>query len=1039
MTVPRFARAERVSLKSNPERVGIVQDFRHIGGEVHYDLFFSAVEFSTYPEHALLSFEEEAAGRDPLAQLMRWQFAAPEQFMSYLTYAKLSQPLASTIYSYLASRTRLLPYQFKPVLKLLDNPYGRLLVADEVGLGKTIEAGIILTELAARGPLPRILVCCPSALRSKWRDELRERFDLDFQVPLGHELRRLLDESRLRPAQPLRVVVSQELLRREENLQALQESGLTWDVVVVDEAHHMRNRGTRTNFLGSMLSDLADVMLFLTATPLNLGQEDFFELLRLLVPEEFESFHDFPEQIAPNEHLNTAIRVLRAVPGDSTAARAALSEAVQIDVGNKIRRDPRYDEIMAMLELPLTRESSVHAQKLIGELNVLSHIFTRTRKREVSELFPLRRATAVEVTFTPEEASFYDAVGTWVRECNRGRRTGAGTFVLMMFQRMLASCIPATLRKLENTLGTGVLEFEEDDISELELELGFETDAEVLGLAMARRQDQLASDLARTARAVKGIDSKYAAFEGALHGLFEAGQAKVMVFSFFVGTIDYLHEQLARFSHEGRPVQVFKIYGPVPADRRSGIVEAFRDTDQPAVLLSSEVGSEGLDFQFCSVIVNYDLPWNPMRVEQRIGRIDRYGQLADRVQILNLVNPETIEGRIFHRLYERIGIFREAIGDLEAILASGPVEYTLSSFTREVVFGELTHDEQRERTELIAQAIVRQQHDLEEFGRESERFLGHDEVFIERFNDIERGHRYISPDEVENLVRRFIVDKGFRVRLEVSKGRAVRNLVGADVEKLYDEMRMHFANTGSATQLDWNLAHRLVRQGRRPLTFDARDAAETRSLEFVSIHHPLVRTIAAEIAARPSPPAAVLLEVDAEDGIEPGLRLFFTFRFETTGVRAEIDFVPVVVRHDATIDEALTADGLSGIFERARAATDNQAELLTEPLVQRSFEAAYARATDRARDQESSARLAGDRMLAQQLVSHELGYTRKVRRAQDRLAVADDVRIIRLLNGQIRNLEWHFEQKRAGLEAKRGVEVGVQLVACGGVDVVARG
>ena len=180
------------------------------------------------------------------------------------------------------------------------------------------------------------------------------------------------------------------------------------------------------------------------------------------------------------------------------------------------------------------------------------------------------------------------------------------------------------------------------------------------------------------------------------------------------GTIDYLAERLDGLRVDGRPLRVLKLYGPMSsrAARRAPSA-SFRDEHGPVVLLSSEVGSEGLDFQFCSRMFNYDLPWNPMRVEQRIGRLDRYGQTSELIQILNMVVADTIEERIFYRLYERIGIFESSIGDLEAIL--GEVEVDLAALQRDALSGALTEAELERRRNLIADVILRRQQDNEEF------------------------------------------------------------------------------------------------------------------------------------------------------------------------------------------------------------------------------------------------------------------------------------------------------------------------------------
>src|SRR5947207_1426451 len=185
----RFSVGDTVRTKANPERPGMVRRVFADGDESQYEVFFSAHERPTFPEHSLLADAEAGPTNDPVDLLKRWQLGEADEFRSFITLAKLVTPLASNVYSYLASRTDLLEYQFKPVLKLLESPYSRMLIADEVGLGKTIEAGIILTELGARGSLDHVLVACPSPLTMKWKREMRERFLIDFDILDGEGFR----------------------------------------------------------------------------------------------------------------------------------------------------------------------------------------------------------------------------------------------------------------------------------------------------------------------------------------------------------------------------------------------------------------------------------------------------------------------------------------------------------------------------------------------------------------------------------------------------------------------------------------------------------------------------------------------------------------------------------------------------------------------------------------------------------------------------------------------------------------------------------
>ena len=319
------------------------------GVEPQYEVFFNVHDSTTYPEASLVREEEFDSPAGPVELLKRWELGNAEEFRSFMTLAKLSAPIANNLYSFLSSRTELLPYQFKPVLKLIESPYSRMLVADEVGLGKTIEAGIILTELNARTDLRKVLIACPSALLEKWRRELRERFEWDFEIVRGAAFREAIAESGLRSEAPMRMIASLELLRREENLSALIEARPRLDAVIVDEAHHMRNHGTMTNLLGENLSQLTDTMLFLTATPLNLGARDFYELLHLLVPQEFNDFETFQSLIEPNEAINDALRLLRQKSPDFSAALRALRSVEAGSQGERFKRNVRYQETIRAL------------------------------------------------------------------------------------------------------------------------------------------------------------------------------------------------------------------------------------------------------------------------------------------------------------------------------------------------------------------------------------------------------------------------------------------------------------------------------------------------------------------------------------------------------------------------------------------------------------------------------------------------------------------------------------------------------------------
>src|SRR3954469_19717802 len=231
-----FVKGDEVALRARPDfGNGVVTDVLMTGSEPQYKVFFAGGTQVYSARHLELASATIGTEVDPVALLRDGELANAETFPAFMTLAKLEKPLADNLYSFAASRTERLPHQFKAVLKLLANPYGRLLIADEVGLGKTIEAGIILTELNTRSQLDHVLVACPSPLTQKWRREMRDRFLFDFEVVDGEGFRDFVAADVDGPSpEPRRVIASLEIMRREENLDALATTSPSIDVVIVD-------------------------------------------------------------------------------------------------------------------------------------------------------------------------------------------------------------------------------------------------------------------------------------------------------------------------------------------------------------------------------------------------------------------------------------------------------------------------------------------------------------------------------------------------------------------------------------------------------------------------------------------------------------------------------------------------------------------------------------------------------------------------------------------------------------------------------------
>ena len=1031
-----FVKGDAVRLIADPRaNVGVVTDVILDRMDPQYEVLFPGSSKSIYGAHSLVADGASGVTGDAPDELLgRGEWVGAEDFRSFITLAKLATPLTDNLYSFAASRTERLPHQFKAVLKLLNNPHGRLLIADEVGLGKTIEAGIILTELAARSPLNNVLIACPSPLKEKWRAEMRERFLLDFEVASGTRLRQAIKEATEDAyPEPLRLIASLELLRREENLEYLSEAVPALDLVIVDEAHHMRNSGTKTNLLGDLLGEVAETMIFLTATPLNLGRPDFFELMRLLVPSEFGDPKGFSAIIEPNRHLNSALRLIRAakVPAYAEALKE-LEKVEQTAQRERFRRSPRYRSACELMVRgargeDVTRDEAVACQRDLLELNTLSQVFTRTRKREVQELFPTRRSTTVSVEFTAKEKRFYDAVTEWTLREYEDR---AAHLVVITFQRMATSCLPALGRRLIEARRDQMVALTSDELSEVVEEidndtpLGDEHQADVV----LQLSPELADSVAELSSAWESYggatDSKFEAFAKALMASFDEGAGRILVFSYFTATIDYLADRLAQLEVNGRPLRVLRLYGPMNREQRERAVEQFRSDSGPVVLISSEVGSEGLDFQFCSRMFNYDLPWNPMRVEQRIGRLDRYGQASELIHIINMIVSDTIEERIFFRLYDRIQIFEESIGDLEAIL--GELEADLAKLQREALSGALTAAEQERRSDAIADVIIRNQQENKIFEKESKQFLSNDDVFLDLFNDIERGRRYVTPEELHSLVVRFLEIGEYPVRLDALTGRPNVYVLNGDVESFRRKV---------AGPISRNVTN--ARDGRAFLgrvnegllaTFEPQIATVDRGLEFISIKHPLVEMITAEHGGALSASSCGLLALPL-GGSRGESKLLFVFELRAQGVKDTVEFRCVVVNKDLSIDTK-TSTGFLAALEQATEAADRP-PVPRAGQVEEAFAAARGHIATTVAERERELQQSLDETIAARVESLRLSTEHRLLRLREMIETIDSVAIVRMYKAQLERLERDYDAKRAAIESKRGVTVSYRLVAAG--------
>ena len=603
-------------------------------------------------------------------------FLNAEELRAFLTSLHLLSPSTANLYSLRSGRVQFVPYQYRPVLRLIRADRPRLLIADEVGVGKTIEAGLIVKELRARTDISSVLVICPKALvtERKWFLEMK-RFDEHFEALDGRTLRHCLRETHLegewpdrysRAIVPFSLFDSDLLFGREgkgsqagEGLLAL-DPPPRFDLVIVDEAHHIRNADTYLHQAVRYFCDNAQAAVFLTATPVQLGSQDLFTLLNVLRPDLVIDRTSFEQMAAPNKFINAAVGHCRAADdGWQAKARAYLSQAEKTERGRLFLREaPAFQDTYDRLaEDRIDDADRIRLIRSLEELYTFSPIINRTRRRDIGE-FATRRPETLTVEFTPDQRRLHDDlldVVSRIVERTHGRQSVK--FMMTTLRRQTASCLYGLAPFLRDMLSGKLdsLELTEEGDGEVAV------DPEFLAGATADIEG-----LIERAEALDPHDPKVQAFVKVLQDKGGMANNKVLAFSTFRHTLKYVARHVADAG-----LRYGLVHGGVRDEERSELRRRFAlpkdDREALDVLLSSEVGAEGLDFQFCDLLINYDLPWNPMRIEQRIGRIDRYGQQSESVAIVNLVTPGTVDADIYERCLMRIGVFHHAVGGSEEI------------------------------------------------------------------------------------------------------------------------------------------------------------------------------------------------------------------------------------------------------------------------------------------------------------------------------------------------------------------------------------
>lgn len=544
-----------------------------------------------------------------------------ENYLRYVTLlSKIRNETAGGFLSSLASGIIPLPHQLHVLNRAMETNNIRYILADEVGLGKTIEAGMIIRELKSRGLVSRILVVCPTGLVTQWASEMQEKFHEKFQVILPSDydtIRRLTDnddvygqfDQVISPMDSIKPIEkhagwSEEKVEKynEERIYSIINSG--WDLIIIDEAHRVAgSSGEVARYkLGNLLAQASPYLLLLSATPHNGKTEPFLRLIRLLDADAFPNAKSIVrEQVAP------------------FLIRTEKREAIDNN-GNLLFKN----RIMHLVTISWDDRNNL--------------------QRELYEM-----------------VSSYVAK-TYNKALRNRKKNMCLIFLLIIMQRMVTSSTAAIRQSLERRLNvlleqrTCVGNLREEDLDELNIEDGVEDALEAISLDMELEIEELKQiiSLAKQAQ-FQNQDAKVEPLLNEIDAILSEDRTqKVIIFTEFVATQTYLQELLVN-----RDYTVTILNGGMSIDERNAAMQEFKTST--SIFISTDAGGEGLNLQFANIIINYDLPWNPMKIEQRCGRVDRIGQQRD-VHIYNFIVGETVENRVHEVLEEKLSVILKEMG-----------------------------------------------------------------------------------------------------------------------------------------------------------------------------------------------------------------------------------------------------------------------------------------------------------------------------------------------------------------------------------------
>lgn len=782
-------------------------------------------------------------------------------FQSSLSAYQINNPSSGNLYSLNSARIDFVPYQFRPALKLIKSDEPRILIADSVGVGKTIEAGLIIKELEARKELENVMIICPKPLvtERKWELEMK-RFDEDF-IPLnGTELRQIISDTNRDSEWPTsrygKTIVPYSILdsrvyngdkvKRGKNVGLIDlDPAPHFDLVIIDEAHNIRNGSMEKEKAFAYkcvkyFCDHADAVVMLTATPLQTSDDDLFTLLNLLRPDIVIDKDTFRLMSKPNAHISRCSQIIRRASENwQNEAIDELENLFTTQWGeNVVTNNPIYSKVINKLrEGSVTNEERVELITNVESLHSFNTMLNRTRRKDIQD-FCIRRSHTIETVFTDIQQELHD-------ELLRFEKTALSTmhdvrsvpFMMSTIRRQASSCIFGLAPYIRDLINR---RFEQmDDYPEFDIDKADDYDNFVTPLSkLAKRVLELADNLPEE-------DPKFDSILKVIKKKQECENNKIIIFSTFRHTLAYIKKKLIN-----NGFRVEQIDGSVKDNFRCAYRERFMkdksEEDAVDILLFTEVGSEGLDYQFCNMMINYDLPWNPMRIEQRIGRIDRRGQNSNVVNIYNIITSGTVDADIYTRCLMRIGVFERSIGECEEIL--GKIGSQIEKIATDTT---LTDEERKYKLQQMADNEIRKLQELSKLEDDEKSLFGFDLSNYTTAKEIQKAESpWLTPRSLSYLVQNYLqkrLGEGVYIigesdiktlRLSATK----RSILREDFNKL-----PHLRS--SALKRLWEN----YLKGTVPthaITFEAEAASENHDAFFITPVHPLVKQAAKYFATK---------------------------------------------------------------------------------------------------------------------------------------------------------------------------------------------